>query len=231
MPPSSAAATCLPCEAAAAAGLEGLSCAPLDYPRCVRRLICLLLLAAACACGRSPADDDARFLEDLRAFRAAKDAAFLEPGSPILPDQRQQFLPLVYFDPAIEYRVPAALRVASERPSIEVPTSTGQRRVMQLVGTLEFSVQGTALSLGAFVDAGSPTLDRLFVPFTDLTSGTETYVAGRYLDLDRTRTGIYVIDFNRAYNPYCYYNPTYDCPFPPRSNRLQVPVRAGEKVK
>ena len=71
----------------------------------------------------------------------------------------------------------------------------------------------------------------LFVPFRDLTTGTETYVAGRYLDLSRNATGLYEVDFNIAYNPYCYYNPTYDCPYPPRSNRLQVPIRAGEKVK
>ena len=81
------------------------------------------------------------------------------------------------------------------------------------------------------MEAGSQSFDRLFVPFTDLTSGSETYPAGRYLDLDRNRTGIYIIDFNRAYNPYCYYNPTYDCPYPPRENRLRVPIRAGEKMK
>ena len=86
---------------------------------------------------------------------------------------------------------------------------------MRHVGTLEFTVRGESLSLGAFVEAGAADLNRLFVPFTDLTSGSETYPAGRYLDLDRTRTGIYLIDFNRAYNPYCYYNPTYDCPYPP----------------
>jgi uncharacterized protein len=91
-------------------------------------------------------------------------------------------------------------------------------------------VKGQPLTLGAFVEAGARSFDRLFVPFTDLTSGTETYPAGRYLDLDRTRTGIYIIDFNRAYNPYCYYNPTYDCPYPPRGNRLTVPIRAGEKL-
>jgi hypothetical protein len=85
------------------------------------------------------------------------------------------------------------------------------------------------LSLGAFLEAGTPP-DRLFVPFTDLTSGTETYAAGRYMELDRTATGIYTIDFNRAFHPYCYYNEDYDCPFPPPSNRLPVPVRAGEKL-
>ena len=78
---------------------------------------------------------------------------------------------------------------------------------------------------------GAPDVDHLFVPFTDLTSGTETYPAGRYLDLDRTPTGIYVIDFNRAYHPYCYYNPTFDCPYPPAENRLRIPIRAGERLK
>jgi uncharacterized protein (DUF1684 family) len=74
-------------------------------------------------------------------------------------------------------------------------------------------------------------MTRLFVPFSDLTSGTETYPAGRYLDLERTATGLYLVDFNRAYHPYCYYDPSYDCPFPPPENRLAVPIRAGERLK
>src|SRR5438034_1354480 len=68
------------------------------------------------------------------------------------------------------------------------------------------------------------------VPFVDLTNGTETYPGGRYLELDRTPTGIYDLDFNRAFHPFCYYNPKYDCPYPPRENRLQIPIRAGERM-
>ena len=71
----------------------------------------------------------------------------------------------------------------------------------------------------------------LFVPFSDLTSGTETYAAGRFMDLNRNGTGIYEVDFNRAYIPYCYYSPTYECPYPPPENRLQTPIRAGERMK
>ena len=191
-------------------------------------LACLL---AAMACTPSPADEDARFLQDLQSFRTAKDAAFLEPDSPVPADKRQTFLPLAYYPPSPAYRAPAVLTPLNDNTTVEMPTSTGQRRSMRLVGTLGFTLRGQPLTLGAFVDSDARDLSRLFVPFTDLTSGTETYPAGRYIDLDVTRTGIYVIDFNRAYNPYCYYNPTYDCPFPPRSNRLQVPIRAGEKVK
>jgi uncharacterized protein len=197
----------------------------------VRCVWTLLILTAFVSCAPTPADDEATFLRDLQAFRTAKDRAFLQPDSPVPADKRSALLPLAYFPPSLAYHVPAVLRVSTDRAAIEMPTSTGQRRNMRLVGTLEFSVRGETLSLGAFVEAASSDLNRLFVPFTDLTSGSETYPAGRYLDLDLTRTGIYVIDFNRAYNPYCYYNPTYDCPYPPRANHLRVPIRAGEKVK
>lgn len=197
----------------------------------MNRVWLALILAASVACAPTPADDEASFLRGVQTFRAAKDQAFLQADSPVPADKRSAMLPLAYFPPSLAYRVPAVLRVSTQGATIEMPTSTGQRRNMRLVGTLEFTVRGQTLSLGAFVEAGSADLNRLFVPFTDLTSGSETYPAGRYLDLDMTRTGIYIIDFNRAYNPYCYYNPTYDCPYPPRANRLQVPIRAGEKVK
>jgi uncharacterized protein len=197
----------------------------------VKGVLTILAVAALGACAPTPADDEASFLRDVQAFRAAKDQAFLQPDSPVPADKQPALLPLVYFAPALAYRVPAVLRASPDGATIEMPTSTGQRRSMRHVGTLEFTVRGETLSLGAFVEAGAADLNRLFVPFTDLTSGSETYPAGRYLDLDRTRTGIYLIDFNRAYNPYCYYNPTYDCPDPPRANRLQVPIRAGEKMK
>ena len=69
-----------------------------------------------------------------------------------------------------------------------MPTSTGQQRKMRRVGTLEFTLKGQPMKLTAFVEVGAR-LNRLFVPFSDLTSGTETYPAGRYIDLDRTATG------------------------------------------
>jgi len=164
----------------------------------VRRVLTLLAVAVIASCAPTPADDEASVLRDVQAFRAAKDQAFLQPDSPVPADKRPALLPLAYFPPAVAYRVPAVLRVSADRTTIAMPTSTGQRRDMQRVGTLEFTVRGQTLSLGAFVEAGSADLTRLFVPFTDLTSGRETYPAGRYLDLDRTRTGIYLIDFNRA---------------------------------
>ena len=74
-------------------------------------------------------------------------------------------------------------------------------------------------------------MSRLFVPFSDLTSGTETYPAGRYMDIEPQASGVYVVDFNTAYHPYCYYNSEYDCPYPPSENRLKTPIRAGERLR
>jgi uncharacterized protein (DUF1684 family) len=110
-----------------------------------------------------------------------------------------------------------------------LPTSTGTLRKMQVVGTLEFTLNGQKLSLGALSPAGEP-IRALFVPFADLTTKNETYAAGRYMDIEPTATGLYTIDFNYAYNPTCAYNNAYSCPYPPPSNRLQVAVRAGEKA-
>lgn len=202
-----------------------------DPARSVFQLLIAALVLTVAACSSTPAEDDASFATSLAEFRASKDQAFRQPDSPVPPARRAELLPLEYFPGSLDYRVPAVLRVEANRVTLEMPTSTGERRLMQRIGTLEFSLKGQSLSLGAFTEAAAPTMDKLFVPFVDLTSGAETYPAGRYLDLDRTRTGIYLIDFNRAYNPYCYYNPTYDCPYPPRENRLKVPVRAGEKLK
>ena len=67
-----------------------------------------------------------------------------------------------------------------------MPTSTGQQRKMRRVGTLEFTLKGQPMSLAAFIEVGAPDMNHLTVMFSDMTSGTETYAAGRYIDLDRT---------------------------------------------
>ncbi|HXE79879.1 MAG TPA: DUF1684 domain-containing protein [Vicinamibacterales bacterium] len=199
--------------------------------RFARALVLSAVVAGGSACSSPPPVSDEALIAEIQQIRDAKDRAFASDGSPIPPERRDELLPLAYYPPSLEYRVPAVLRPEPVRETIEMPTSTGQIRRMQRVGRLEFTLGGQVRTLSAFVEAGSRDVSRLFVPFADLTSGTETYQAGRYLDLDRTATGLYVIDFNRAYNPFCYYDPRYDCPFPPRENRLGTHVRAGERVR
>jgi uncharacterized protein len=187
----------------------------------------LVLLAAACS-SKPPETKD--YASKIAADRAAKDASFAAGDDPIPKARHAEFLPLAYFPIEPDYNVPAQLNRIDDPTIIEMPTSTGTNRKMRRVGTLAFALKGQPLKLTAFNEVGEDP-SRLFVPFSDLTSGTETYPAGRFMDLDRNRTGIYEVDFNRAYIPYCYYNPTYECPYPPPENRLKIPVRAGERMK
>lgn len=197
------------------------------------RMLLMALMAgmlAACHAGAPPPQDQGDYVSQIQVARAATDEAFRnQPNQPVPPDKMDEFLPLKYFPPDPEYVVPASLKPAAQRTIVEMPTSTGKIRQQQRVGVLEFTLKGQPLTLGAFVEAGAD-VNRLFVPFSDITSGTETYPAGRYLELDRTPTGLYNIDFNKAYNPYCYYNADFDCPIPPRESRLPLPIRAGQRL-
>jgi uncharacterized protein (DUF1684 family) len=186
----------------------------------------VLVLASGCG-EREPA-----YEQTILAARAEKDRVFKGDDSPLKAQDRGAFTSLLYFPPDPAYRVGAVLEVAPPKEAITVtmPTSTGKQRELRRIGRLEFNLKGQALSLTAFAEADADGAPRLFVPFGDLTNGTETYPAGRYLDLDPTPTGLYDLDFNKAYNPFCAYNETYDCPYPPKENRLPIPVRAGEKI-
>jgi uncharacterized protein (DUF1684 family) len=170
-------------------------------------------------------------IKEIEAYRADRDRYMREDAdSPIPPDKKTVLLPLPYYPPDPDFAVPAVLNVSSgTRPVMEVPTSKGVPRRVELVGTLEFTLKGQKLALGAFVEEGTQQISSLFVPFADLTTGEDTYPAGRYLDLHPTATGVYTIDFNKAYNPFCAYNNSYECPLPPPANRLKVAVTAGEK--
>lgn len=197
-------------------------------------LAAIVLVFIVVGCSSGPAAPNATsYIESIVEKRLEKDQFFRESSSesPVPANQQDEFLPLNYFPVNPALRVPAAIRIADKQPIFEMPTSTGTLREMRQVGTLEFMLKGETMTLGAFVDANQSALELLFVPFSDLTTGTETYEAGRYLDIERTATGIYVVDFNEAYSPYCAYNATYECPYPPASNRLKVRIEAGERLK
>jgi uncharacterized protein (DUF1684 family) len=202
-----------------------------DAPHWLALLLCASVLAAAACSGRPP-EDPKDYVSTIVSGRAAKDNYFRSGSDSPVPKNRQdELLPLAYFPVDPEYKTGASLTPTSDTAVLQVPTSTGTMRQMRRAGTLEFILKGQPLKLTAFVDLSSPNVDHLFVPFNDLTSGAETYPGGRYLDLDRNATGIYEIDFNRAYFPSCYYSPTYECPIPPSENRLKIPIKAGERFK
>lgn len=194
----------------------------------------LVLLASRCTSGPPPPSDDQPYDQRILEGRRQKDEDFKAASnqySPIPQDRRASFPGLSYYPVTEEFRVPAALTEIVSNPPvvISLPNSAHELEQKVKVGTLDFTLGGTSYSLSAFAER-SGQVERLWVPFRDLTSGIETYGGGRYLDLERTATGLYDLDFNRAYHPYCVYDTSWICPYPPRENRLPVAIRAGERL-
>jgi uncharacterized protein (DUF1684 family) len=183
------------------------------------------------SCSSKPPDDPQAYIRKIMAGRASKDADFARSNDPVPADRKAEFLPLAYFPVDPGYDVLAGLQRSPEEMTLMMPTSTGVQRKMRRVGEMQFTLKGQQMSLVAYNEADAPDMNHLTLMFSDMTSGTETYAAGRYIDLERTASDIYSLDFNLAYHPYCYYNPTYECPYPPPQNRLQVPIHAGERMK
>jgi len=100
---------------------------------------------------------------------------------------------------------------------------------MRYIGDLTFALGREPFRLRLY-HAGEGVGTSVFVPFRDLTSGAESYGAGRYLTLELNEADDYELDFNRAFNPYCAYTDDFECPFPPAENDLPTEIRAGEKA-
>jgi uncharacterized protein (DUF1684 family) len=148
-----------------------------------------------------------------------------DPDAPAV----RAFQGLEYFPIDPSYRVSAEI-IPHESPiQLELIDSKGRMQKHWLYGELRFSLHGVASRLELYAE----TLDGLdqkgfMLIFTDLTSGKETYPGARYLTTERKASGTITIDFNRAFNPPCVYNPLlYACPFPRKENRLPVAVKAG----
>ena len=172
----------------------------------------------------------AQFEQEIMLLRADKDS-FLrnDNDSPIPPIDRPNFHGLSYFPPDKAYRVASKLERFDVAKPIMIATSRGTRQAYVKYGALIFKIGESILKLIVYKSAEDPYARSLFVPFSDGTSGRETYAAGRYLDLEEQGGDDYELDFNLAYNPYCAYSEEYVCPIPPAENKLSVKILAGEK--
>jgi len=170
-------------------------------------------------------------------WRARRDELFAaHPQSPLTEADRASFAGLPYFDYDPAFRVLGQVG-PSPAESYEIATSgeAGGSYAFTRFATARFELAGRDLALELYWLEGYG--GGLFLPFRDLTSGKETYGAGRYLfdtvkgaDLG-TEDGRLVLDFNFAYNPSCAYDPTWVCPLAPPPNRLPVRIEAGERLR
>ncbi len=140
-----------------------------------------------------------------------------------------------FFKPNIQYRVTASFSKINDSIGFIMKTSGKRTPRYFRYGTLHFKIHDTLLQLTVYRSQdllNNPQYkDYLFVPYTDLTSGEESYGGGKYIEfyVQDIKNNRLLLDFNKAYNPYCAYATGYNCPIPPRENDLPVAIRAGEK--
>ena len=205
-------------------------------------LSCLLLCIIACGDGKKYHDQRERretptssALADILDYRESLNASFRNPEVSPLPDRfRKDFVGLDFFAPDTTYRILAHLEQTPQALPFDMPTNTAEFTSERVFGFLTFRLNGESYRLEVYQ---SPDLlneegyeDYLFLPFTDLTNGKTTYEGGRYIDLRIPKGDSILLDFNKAYNPYCAYNPSYSCPIVPRVNHLNTEVNAGVKA-
>ena len=126
----------------------------------------------------------------------------------------------------MSYRVTGTWNPSDGKKTVDVPNVLGDVTPTPVAGTVTFKINGQDVQLTAL--GGDPAKGLSFV-FNDLTSKTDTYPGGRFLDTDAVANGKVVLDFNEAYNPPCAVTPYATCPLAPKENRLTVAVPAGEK--
>lgn len=165
----------------------------------------------------------------LENMRQQKDVQFEKSGnSPIPEAKKSSFKGLVYFPADENYRVWATLVPANRNDTLIISTTKNEKMLYFRVGTLNFKLFDYPTSLNAYRSAENP--NSLFVPFKDLTTGVSTYGGGRYLEIPYKEGQEIELDFNMAYNPYCVYNEAYSCPIPPKENKMNREILAGEKI-
>ena len=190
-------------------------------------LFCLFL-------GLNLSAQESGVLSSAKEYQRRQSESFMNPGlSPLLPEDLDDFKGLDFFPLSETYYVEAEfVRTPFEMP-FTMPTTTGEEERYVKYGEAYFTIEGVEYKLNLYqnqqLKASQEYQDLLFLPFTDQTSGESTYAGGRYLDLEVPEGKTIVIDFNKAYNPLCVYNPVFSCPIPPAENDLAVRIEAGMK--
>lgn len=174
------------------------------------------------------------YLTEIKQHRDSINKLFRNvETSPLTDEDREAFKELDFFPADSTYRIEAKfIRTANEKPFL-MPTTTERKSVYTKYGELNFKLFNKDYKLNVYQNTEIILTegyeDYLFLPFTDLTNGEQTYGGGRYIDMRIPDNDTTIIDFNKAYNPYCTYNKKYSCPIVPGENDLDIEIRAGVK--
>lgn len=153
--------------------------------------------------------------------------------SPLTDEDFKVFQSLEFYTIDEKFIVEAKLVRTPKEKVFKMKTSTTRLPEYKKYGELLFQIDGKSFKLNVYqnieLSKKEGYEDYLFLPFSDLTCGIESYIGGRYIDMRIPKTETVTIDFNKAYNPYCAYNHKYSCPIVPLENDLPIEILAGVK--
>lgn len=169
------------------------------------------------------------------AFQKQLNAQFKDvTKSPLKEEDINDFQGLDFFEVDSAFVVKAHIKRLPNSEFFKMKTTTDRLSSERVYGVLSFEIKGESYQLNIYQGEDLMTVsgyeDYLFLPFLDLTCGSESYGGGRYIDCKIPEGDTLIIDFNKAYNPYCAYNDKYSCPIVPRENFLNTRILAGVKA-
>lgn len=191
----------------------------------------ILVLLSLNSCSQEKKDP---IIKEIKEFQQKLNIEYADvKTSPLTKEDAISFSSLPFFPIDKKYHVLADFKRTPNEKPFDMLTTTSRLAKYVKYGEASFLLDGKKQTLNIYQ---SLTLrekpeykDYLFLPFTDETTGKESYEGGRYIELKIPKENKIVIDFNKAYNPYCAYNHKYSCPIPPKGNHVQIAVRAGIK--
>lgn len=177
---------------------------------------------------------DSTAIEKAKAYQQHLNSEFADvKTSPLSEEKIATFKSLPFFDIDENLIFKAEFHRTPYQSPFVMKTTTDRESIYVKYGEVYFTIKETEYKLNVYqsqqLSSNPDYVDYLFVPFTDASNGNSTYGGGRYLDLHIPEGEAVLLDFNRAYNPYCAYNKRYSCPIPPKENHLEIPIKAGVK--
>ena len=172
--------------------------------------------------------------QEIKSFQQDLNEEFSNPEeSPLSKKEIKKFKGHKYFPIDESLRIEAKFTRTVNPVAFQMKTTTDRLSTYDKYGEAIFEIDNKEYKLSIYQSHSlrqtEKYKDYLFLPFTDLTNGEDTYGGGRYIDLSIISGDILIIDFNKAYSPSCAYNHNYSCPIPPEENDLKVRIEAGVK--
>lgn len=200
----------------------------------MKKLITLLLISITLTYCTS---QNSAYTDEIKLFQYELNTEYADASeSPLTAEDLKTFKALDFFEINEMYKVTAQFELTPNSPVFELKTTTDRLPLYRKYGIATFTLDGKKHSLSIYQSQDLMNSleyeNYLFLPFNDATNGKSSYGGGRFIDLEIPTAGskTIIIDFNKAYNPYCAYNHKFSCPIPPKENSLNILIEAGVKA-